>query len=164
MSEQKRTRSDYRTEQPISLRGYLLHNYPKGLDFTTQVAGWHPQLHETEKDTKGNWMHLDGQGRPDLSHKFVDELCGIPHVTFRKAIERVEADDPTAIKVLRWHQQTYKAPRHRFAYDIGVTAQHLTNLLNRAVTMVREALPDEARWAVEKVERENRLTEIEEAA
>jgi hypothetical protein len=37
-------------------------------------------------------------------------------------------------------------------------------LLNRAVTMVREALPDEARWAVEKVERENRLTEIEEAA
>lgn len=158
MSEQ-RSRSDYRTCPPGTLKHYLLHQYPAGLDFKTNVAGWHAQLHATETDTCGNYLHLDSSGRLAHTVAFEDELCGVPHVTFRKALERVDEMDPVAGKVLRWHQKRFKEERYRFAMDLGVTERHITNILTRSVAMLREQLPDDARYAVEKMERAANGTE-----
>jgi hypothetical protein len=154
MSEQRKPRNDYRTESPYTLRGFLVNAYPSGLDYATSITSRHTQLHETARH-KGVYVHLDGAGKPDLTTRFVDELCGVPHVTFRKAIERAEEIDPVAVKVLRWHQKAHcKESRYKFAFDLGVTDRQLTRMLSRAVEMVRESLPEEARFLVNGVERQ----------
>lgn len=151
-----RRRSDYRIESPTSLRGYLLHRYPLGEDFTTHVTGEHKQLHKTAKHPGGGFIETGEDGKPDLTDEFMAELSGVSAYVFKDAIARVSETDPKAMLVLRWHQLTHKTPRHKFAYDLEVSERSLTNWLNKAVTMIREALPDDARWAVERAEREMR--------
>lgn len=162
-STAKRTRTDYRTGVPGTLKFHLLNGLPAGQAFKASVGDWHTQLHNTERDTCGNYVNLDGAGRPELTQQFLDELNGIPPLVFLRAVEHIKSEeygDPEGavdIRILEWHQRRFGKPsRHKFAADLGIHETSLGYRLNRAVTRIREVLPFEVQVMVAETERKTR--------
>lgn len=147
METKPRSRRNYRTAPPGTLTHYLIHLYPKGLDYQRGYHGAPTQLHDTSTD-QGRFIGTDSMGQLEYAHAFFNQINGYPWEWFRDALEEIRAMDGGAVPgrylvmALEWHQKAdlnkargYTA--RRLAYDLGVDRGTVTRWLYECVDLVR---------------------------
>lgn len=141
-----RTRNDYRTLPEGSVAHYLIHVYPKGMNFTRKTRGEFSQIHDTTSD-QGRYVALDGMGMLKEHPAFFDQLHGISHTVFKAAIDEIREMEGASVpgkhlvQALEWYQdarlnKARGVSSQRAAMNLGVDRSTLTRWAYQCIELI----------------------------